>query len=154
MIFKCLFERFSLKFFCVLILLQCLPPRIRIHMDIFGILGPDPNENLCGYETLEQTVNSMLETFRRIAILSILSSASLSPTNKNTLIELQLAVKQMFNLFSEHYSEVGCFQPIQQIQNIFCMVSLLIKRKKTTNTQKKWAFIKIIMQDAYNVIIF
>ena len=52
-------------------------------MDIFGILGPDPNENLCGYETLEQTVNSMLETFRRIAILSILSSASLSYQQKH-----------------------------------------------------------------------
>ena len=25
---------------------------IRIHMDIFGILDPDPHENLCGSETL------------------------------------------------------------------------------------------------------
>ena len=52
------FERFSLKFFGVIILLYCLPPWIRIwiriHMDIFGILDPDPDphENLCGSETL------------------------------------------------------------------------------------------------------
>ena len=40
--------------FYVIILLWCLPPWIRIHMDIFGILDPDPHENLCGSETLVQ----------------------------------------------------------------------------------------------------
>ena len=45
------------KNLCVIILLQCLPPWIRIHMDIFGILDPDPHENLCGSETLQKTGN-------------------------------------------------------------------------------------------------
>ena len=31
---------------------------IRIHMDIFGILNPDPHENLCGLETLEKRKQS------------------------------------------------------------------------------------------------
>ena len=29
--------------------------RIRIHMDMIGILDPDPHENLCGSETLLNT---------------------------------------------------------------------------------------------------
>ena len=39
--------------FCIRIRIKkCLLARIRIHMDIFGILDPDQHENLCGSETL------------------------------------------------------------------------------------------------------
>ena len=33
-------------------LFKFLPTWIRIHMDMIGILDPDPHENLCGSETL------------------------------------------------------------------------------------------------------
>ena len=49
-ILKDLVENFYLFF-----PLQCLSTWIRIHMDIFGILDPDPHKNLCGSETLLQS---------------------------------------------------------------------------------------------------
>ena len=47
-ILKDLVENFLVYFF----LLKSLPLRIRIHMDIFGILDPDPLYNRCGSATL------------------------------------------------------------------------------------------------------
>ena len=64
--FLCHFEKCCWKFGGISCLISFLPlfdpdpdkkfgVWIRIHMDIFGILNPDPHENLCGSETLYLT---------------------------------------------------------------------------------------------------
>ena len=55
MIFKCHFERFRLKFLCVIFILSVYllgSGSIWTFFMIFGILDPDLHENLSGSETL------------------------------------------------------------------------------------------------------
>ena len=52
MILLCHFEKFGRKFGGVVFFFSVYPPWIRIRMDIFWILDPDPHKNVCGSETL------------------------------------------------------------------------------------------------------
>ena len=117
MIFKCHFERFSLKLFGVLILLLCLPPWI--HMDIFGILDPDPHENLCGSETLPISLHLSSQVFLSSPEIVLTPDLLLYPLYNLLVICCPWCSGwscKLFILLKYHFS---CKLSLKQIKSLF-----------------------------------